>query len=203
MRPRQRPTATWLGRLLRGWRPDRNPLRRRLDRFETAVLAILLAALLAGAPFVAHAAGNWTYATSVREQQAQGAALRQVPATLLQAAPSWSGYASMAGAAPEVKVRWQAPGGQAHTGMIYVLGSAPAGTTVMVWIDRAGQLTNPPLQSSQVAALADLDATLAVAVLAVALIAIGLLTHWVLNRRRLAAWDADWLATGPRWSQRR
>ena len=41
------------------------------------------------------------------------------------------------------------------------------------------------------------------ACLAVALIATGGLVRWGLNRRRLAAWDADWLAHGPRWSPRR
>ncbi len=26
----------------------------------------------------------------------------------------------------------------------------------------------------------------------------GALAHWVLDRRRLAAWDAEWRVTGPR-----
>ena len=61
--PAQRsPRNSWLGRLLRGRRLDRNPLRRRSDRAETAVLGVLLAAFLAGAPFAAQAAGSWTYA---------------------------------------------------------------------------------------------------------------------------------------------
>jgi len=72
-----------------------------------------------------------------------------------------------------------------------------------VWIDQAGQLTDSPLNASQVASRAELSGALAVAGLVVALIVIGALVHWELNRRRLAAWDADWLATGPRWSQRR
>jgi len=28
------------------------------------------------------------------------------------------------------------------------------------------------------------------------------LIRWVLNKRRMAAWDADWHATGPRWTTR-
>jgi len=31
------------------------------------------------------------------------------------------------------------------------------------------------------------------------LLCTGLLAHAVLGRWRLAAWDADWLATGPQW----
>jgi hypothetical protein len=51
--------TSWLARLLRGRRLDRNPLRRGSDRAETVVLAALLAAFLAAAPFAAQAAGPW------------------------------------------------------------------------------------------------------------------------------------------------
>ena len=94
MKLRRRPRTYWLGRVLRGRRLDRNPLRRRSDRVETAVLGLLLAAFLAGLPFAAHVAGSWGYATSAREAQAQRASLHQVPATLLKAAPAWNGYAN-------------------------------------------------------------------------------------------------------------
>jgi hypothetical protein len=202
-RGRQAPKSTWLGRWLHGQRPDRNPLRRRSDRAETAMLGVLLAAFLAGAPFAAHLAGSWTYAGSAREQQAQRATLRQVPATLLQAVPNGAGYANMPGAAPEVNARWTAPDGQVRTGQLYVPGGGAAGSTVMVWVNQAGQLTDPPLQSYQVASRADLNESLAVAALAGALIVVGMLGRWALDKRRLAAWGADWLATGPRWSSRR
>jgi hypothetical protein len=163
------------------------------------MLGVLLAAFLAGAPFVAHAAGSWTYATSAREAQAQQAALRQVPATLLQAAPPWS--ISEGGA--ETQARWKAPDGQTRTGQVFVPSGAPAGSTVMVWANRAGQLTDSPLQHSQVTGRANLARVLAVTALAVTLLVLGLAGRWVLDRRRLAAWDTDWLATEPRWSPRR
>jgi hypothetical protein len=204
MRARGGPGNTWLGRQVRRWRPDRNPLRRRLDRVETVVLGVLLAAFLAGAPFAALAAGSWTHAGLLREAQGHSAAWHQVPATLLQSATNWTGYESMPGAgAPEADVRWTAPDGRVQTGNIYVLGPAKPGSTVMVWIDRAGQLTDPPLLSSQIASLADLNETLAVALLAAALIVIGWLAHRIMDRRRLSAWGADWLVTGPQWSPRR
>jgi hypothetical protein len=191
--------STWLGRLLRGRRPDRNPLRRGSDRAETAVLGVLLAAFLAGAPFAAHAAGSWTYATSAREAQAQQAALHHVPATLLQAAPPWG--ISEGGA--EAQARWKAPDGQVRTGQIFVLSDAPAGSTVMVWINQAGQLTDSPLQHSQVTRRADMARVLAIAALAVTLMIIGCAARWALDRRRLTAWDTEWLTTEPRWSPRR
>ncbi len=45
----------------RGWWPDSNPLRRRPDRAETVVFAVLLAVLLAGAPLMALIGGGWAH----------------------------------------------------------------------------------------------------------------------------------------------
>jgi hypothetical protein len=189
------PGTTRLGRLLRGHRPDRNPLRRGSDRAETAMLGLLLAAFLAGAPFAAHLAGSWTYAMSARQAQAQQATVRQVSATLLQSAPSnFSGYGSQANA------RWKAPDGQMRTGPVFVPDGSAAGSTVMVWVTTTGQLTEPPLQRSQITGRTELSEALAVAVLAVTLCTAGLVGRRLLDRHRLAAWDAEWLATGPRWS---
>ncbi|HYB15554.1 MAG TPA: hypothetical protein VEF71_08790 [Streptosporangiaceae bacterium] len=197
MRALRRPRSTWLGRWLRGWRPDHNPLRRRSDRVETAALCMLLAGFLAGAPFVAHAAARWTYVTSAREAHAQQAALREVPATLLQAAQPIGVYNA------EANARWRAPDGHMVTGQVPVPIDAAAGSIVMVWTNQAGQLTASPLNASQVGSRAELAEVLAVAGLAVVLIVTGWLVHWALNLRRLAAWEAEWLANGPRWSQRR
>ncbi len=191
---RKSPGRTWLGRLLRRLRPDRNPLRRRSDRAETAMLAALLAAFLAGAPFAAYAAGAWTHATNAREAQAQQSASHQVKAILLQTAP-WNtdGFGS------EVKARWTAPDGRPRTGQVLAFSSTPAGSTVMLWVTQAGQLTDPPLQPSEVTGRTELAAGLAVAVLAAVLIVAGLTGCRALDRRRLAEWDAEWLAAGPRW----
>ncbi len=194
----RRPRSTWPCRLLRGLRLDRNPLRRGSDRAETAVLGVLLAAFLAGAPFAAHVAGSWTYAASAREAQAQQAALHRVPATLLQAATAWG--ISEGGA--EAQARWKAPDGQVRTGEVFVANVAPAGSTVMVWVNQSGQLTDSPLQHSQVTGRAVIARVLAVIALAVMLIIVGWAARWVLDRRRLAAWDAEWLAAGRRWSSR-
>jgi len=193
------PGSTWLGRLLRGRRLDRNALRRGSDRAETAVLGMLLASFLAGAPFAAHAAGSWTYAASTREAQAQQASLHQVPATLLQAPTPLA----ITEGGSEAQARWRAPDGQVRTGQVFVLSAAPEGSRVTVWINQAGQLTDSPLRHSQVTGRMYLSEALAVAALAAALITVGVAARWALDRRRLAAWDAEWLSAGPRWSPRR
>jgi hypothetical protein len=195
------PRTNWLVRLLRGLRPDRNPLRRGSDRAESVVLAALLAAFLAGAPFVALAAGHWASASAVHAAQAQRASLSQVTSTLVRNAPIWSGDGSGTGAV--TLARWRAPDGQARSGEVFATAGALAGGTVRVWVDRAGQLANPPLTRDQVSGRIQLAAGTALAGLAVVLAAAGWLTRRSLNRRRLAGWDAEWLANGPRWSPRR
>jgi hypothetical protein len=43
---------------------------------------------------------------------------------------------------------------------------------------------------------------LATVAVAAVLAVLALLTRWVLDRRRLAVWDARWRATGPQWTGR-
>jgi hypothetical protein len=45
-----------------------------------------------------------------------------------------------------------------------------------------------------------LAASLAAGAVAVVLAVLGFLVRWVLDRRRLAAWDARWAVTGPHWT---
>ena len=191
--------SSWLGRLLRRWLPDQNPLRRGSDRAETAILLLLLFAFVGAAPIAAHAAGSWTYATSTREAQAQEATAHQVRATLLQAAVPWGPDTY----GDEANARWKAPDGHMRTGQVPVPDGGAAGSTVMIWVNQSGQLADSPLQPSQVAGRADIARALAIVGLAITLIIVGLAGRWALDRRRMAAWDADWLANGPRWTSLR
>ena len=192
--------TSWLARLLRGRRLDRNPLRRGSDRAETVVLGALLAAFLAAAPFAAHAAGSWAHASAVRDAQAQRASLHQVTATLAAAAPLLSSYGSASNFA--VEARWRAPDGRVRTGELLVTATAAAGHSTRIWVDRAGRLTGP-LSRDQVTGRVQLAVGVAVGGLAVLLIVAAWLVRGGIDRRRMAAWDADWLANGPRWSPRR
>ena len=193
--------TSWLARLLRGRRLDRNPLRRGSDRAETVVLGALLAAFLAAAPFAAHAAGSWAHASAVRDAQAQRASLHQVTATLVRAAPVLSGYGLASDFA--VEARWRAPDGRVRTGELLVTATMAAGRSTRIWVDRTGRLTGPPLSRDRVTGRVQLAVGVAVGGLAVLLIVAAWLVRGGIDRRRMAAWDADWLANGPRWSPRR
>jgi hypothetical protein len=188
--------------MLRGRRPDRNPLRRGSDRAETAVFGVLLAAFIAAAPFAAYGAGTWSHAVSAREGRVQQASSHQVPAVLLAAPVNWGSYTYGSAPGAEADARWKAPDGKAQTGLVPVSASARSGSTVLITTNQAGQLILP-IPASEVAEGAGLAEALAVVAVAIMLIAAGRLTRLSLDKRRLAAWDAEWLATGPRWSTQR
>jgi hypothetical protein len=190
--------AAWAVRVVRGLWPDRNPLRRTIDRAEAVVVAGLAVAFLAGVPLAAVAAGHYAYDHASRTAAVQRAAWRQVPARLLTTVPT-SGYGDQA----TVPGRWTAPDGRRRTGMVPAPADAAAGGTVMVWVDEAGRLTGPPLQPSLVPGQAMLAAIFAALVFAIIVVCAGLLAHTALDRRRLAAWDAQWRATGPQWTRQR
>ena len=79
---------------------------------------------------------------------------------------------------------------------------ASAGAKVRVWTTQHGQLTSPPMSESQVASMTQLGDIAGAAAVAVLLAVVGVLARLSLDKRRLAAWDADWQSTGPRWTAR-
>jgi len=190
--------AAPLGRFVRGRRPDRNPLRRGSDRVETAVLALLVIVFLAAAPFAALASSSWALARAHQAQLAERASSYQVPARVLKLeATSGAAYGD-----PSAHARWTAHDGKVVTGDIAVPLGAAVGSTQWLWTTADGQLTNPPLEDSQVTGQAYVAEGLGVFTLAVLLTVTGLVTRWMLDKRRMAAWDTEWRATGPRWTTR-
>jgi hypothetical protein len=179
--------------------PDRNPLRRTVDRAEAVIVAGLAVAFLAAAPLTAVAAWHAAYSGGSRTVHAQQAAWRQVPAVPLTTVPA-PGYGRYEAT---VEARWTAPDGTRHTGTVPVPRGATAGRAVPVWVDAAGRRTGPPLQLAQVRYQAELAAILAPLITGLVLLCAGGLAHGVLGRRRLAAWDADWWVTEPHWTRRR
>jgi hypothetical protein len=199
MRRSRLPRAAWLGRFVRGRIPDRNPLRRRTDRLETAVLTVLFAVVCVTAPFLAVAASGWEHRTSEREIRVQQLTCRQVKATLLDDAQETSAYPLVVA---EADARWVAPDGRTVTEVLRVTPAALAGSVIWIWTNPSGQPITP-LRRSSIPARDGLAAAAAVAGLgAVALLA-GLAVRHTLNRHRMTAWAADWMVTEPRWNTRR
>ena len=191
-----------VGRLIRRWWPDRNPVRRGWDRAEAVIVAALAAAFLAGTPVAAIAADSWAHGIAQRVQQAEMTTWRQVPAVLTAKAarPGENGYSGEV--LSEVKATWTAPDGARRAGVVLAPPGTAAGHQVKVWVNEAGALTGPPLLDHQVGEQAALAAVMAGLLLGLLLLCTGLVASRVLDARRMAAWDAEWRVTGPRWRSR-
>lgn len=204
MEDRQRkPRGSWLGRLVRGHRLDRNPLRRRSDRAETVILTVFALGFAAGAPFAALTSGTWEHAAAHREQAAQEASWRLVPA-VVQGAPAPGAPPVTGGrvALFDATARWTAPDGVTVVSQIPVPSGAKPGTTVRIWVARDGAPVQAPMRDSQIPARVALAEAGAVTALAVTVAGAGLLARRSLDTRRMAAWDAEWRSAGPRWTTR-
>jgi hypothetical protein len=86
-----------------------------------------------------------------------------------------------------------------HTGRVLAPAGLAAGAVVPVWVDAAGRLAGPPALPGLHDSRAPAEGLVAVLLLAELLWGAGLAAHRVVDRRRLAAWDAAWRAIGPTW----
>lgn len=192
----------WFRRYIRGVRPDANPLRRKSDRLETYILAGSAAAAIAVAPFVAQLASQASNAAGQHVERVQLASSHEVTGVTLQAAAgNTSGY-TLQSQFP-VQARWTSATGQAKTGEVMVPPGTAKGAAVPIWTNAAGQVTNPPLAPSQIAGQADLASIEAITGIAILFTCEALIVRRSLNRRRMAAWDADWAVTAPMWNRQR
>jgi hypothetical protein len=190
----------WKARLARALGLDGNPLRRASDRAEAWIRAGLLVILLTAGPIAAVTAGQWAARAGGTGTSVQPHA---VQAVLLQPATVPAGQAMAGrGARVWVRARWESAGGAVRTGEVPAPAGAAAGTAVTVWLNAAGRVTSPPYEGG-FAFAAVLAAMTTLAVTAFALQAVLRLVQRFLNWRRLAAWEAAWRATGPRWTGHR
>jgi hypothetical protein len=190
-----------MGRWLRGMRPDRNPLRRASDRVETYLLAGLFAALAAAAPFAAQSASHAAYAGALSVQHAQLATRHLVRAEITQVVLDPNDAYTLNTDEP-AEATWTSATGARNTGQVLAPVGSRKGSIVAVWTDAAGHLVSAPLLISQVSGDGQLAAFGAVAGLGVFYLGSAAAARLVLNRRRMAAWDAAWLVTAQAWNRR-
>lgn len=193
------PTTMWMS-LRRRLGCDHNPLRRRTDRLAALLLPAVVAAFLLLAPLAAVLAGQVAQHGNTTAQQAQQS-WHPVPAVLLAGAPgplfrdggsnSWTVWAP---------ARWTAAG-HMHSGLVPATSGTRSGTTITIWLDRAGV---PRLPLSSGAARYRIVTTIAIAVTALALLlaVAAMVIRSELDHRRLASWETAWLSVGPQWSSR-
>ena len=159
--------------------------------------ALLVIAFLAAVPFAALASGSWVLARAHQAQLAEQASSYQVPARVLQ-------LESMGGAygAPQAQARWTADDGKVITSEIIVPLGTTSGSTQWLWT--TGTVRSPirRCRTRKSRARRISREAFSVFTLAVLLTITGLLARRTLDRRRMAAWDTEWRATGPRWTTR-
>ena len=181
---------------------DDNPLRRAIDKMESAVVVSLVIIFLAVAPLIAISAVRIVATTGAREVAAQSS-WQPRQATLTENAS-----AGMIGLDGEwdtswVRARWAAPDGAARSGLVAVGLNAKAGQQVPVWVTAAGQLTTPRLTRGGLLEREIVIAVAANVALALLLAVVACTVRAAANRRRIAGWTRAWDAIGPRWSSRR
>jgi hypothetical protein len=181
---------------------DDNPLRRYVDKLESAVVASLVIAFLVAAPLVAVFAVRVVGSAGAREMRAESGWLQR-PAVL-----ATSAEAGLIGLDGEwdtswVTAHWMMPDGIRRGGLVAVDLNAKAGQRVMVWVTPAGRPTHPRLTRAAVAERQVMAAIAAPAGLVLLLSITASTVRVLANRRRMAAWTKAWEAIGPRWSSLR
>jgi hypothetical protein len=193
---------SWFVRTFRGRRLDRNPLRRPRDRAETVIGICLLVAFAAAAPFTARAAAAWTRTLAEHARVTALATRYEVTAITLEKPPPASNAPYTLITQTWVSAKWTAPDGRQRTGPIQVPDSTQKGSSERIWVAGNGDVA-APLPMTEIARLADRTAFGAIMVLICLFLITGSVIRHVINRQHMAAWDAEWAVTEPRWSRQR
>jgi len=90
------------------------------------------------------------------------------------------------------EARWRPPGLPSRTGEVPATAGARQGSTVRVWIDPSGPVTDPPLDHRDIVGDVCIAVVATCLVSWLVLLASSTLARRALDRRRLSAWDAEW-----------
>jgi hypothetical protein len=193
------PTSMWT-RLVRRLGLDGNPLRRRSDVIAAWLLPLAIMLFFALCPVIYIVTGMRVRADNAVAQRAE-ATWHQVEGKLLQPAAGPQQEGSGANTWTVLEPVAYVLNGKREVANVPVASDTPAGSRVPVLLNRAGKLEMPPLSAAQLDDRLFADTMVAVAALAVLLAGLAWASRRVLDRRRLAGWEAEWLAVGPRWSR--
>jgi hypothetical protein len=182
-------------------RPDSNPLRRRIDRAEAFIFGGLVVAAMAVAPIAGMEAGHVAYTDSLRVAHAQERTDHQTTAVLLAAPSTSSAGGYTISSLVSADARWTTPTGASRTGIVQIPAASVKGEPVKIWTDAAGNVTSAPATEAQASGQGTFAAVMAVVLTLVTCFTTAGVTRMILNRRRLAAWDADWTVTAPMWTR--
>jgi hypothetical protein len=194
------------GQLRRRFTLGSGPLKRGSDRLEFLARVLLLCSVITAVP-ISLVAGSLGY-TQAQEQAAKEAADRHpVPARMLEDASVPPGAVSDTGGAwdnqagAQGNAMWTDPAGIEHQWTVAVPIGTRAGDPVTVWLDEAGNRTQPPMAADDVTGRAVSQGTGTFTLLALMAGGAYLWFRALLNRSRARRWAADWARIEPVWSR--
>lgn len=188
--------AGYLRRWWRWLRPGGSPLVRREDRLEARILLGAVLLCLAAIP-IAVWIGSATFARQLpvaREEMRERHPATAV--TLSDAPPALTGLAVEP--TEQVPGRWRLPDGNVRVGTLGVMPGTEAGTRVPIWLDRDGDLVDPPMTPEDVVTGACSLGIVVWFAWTLLLAATVWLVRLVLDRRRARQWALEWERFGHR-----
>ncbi|PZH00583.1 hypothetical protein C1I97_23160 [Streptomyces sp. NTH33] len=199
--PSEEPATEELSRV-KLWRLRRNPLRRPTDLLQAWVGLGLLLAVLAAVPAAMFLVGDAAFRHYVRTAEHQEQTRWQTTAVLVHDSPRHPepGSEEAKTARYPVQVRFTDPGGRTRTARADVHPGLSAGSSVDVWADTDGRITEPPMTDDQIRSRSMGWAIIAALTVCAAGAAAYGTTALALRRRNLSAWAAAWSRTAPRWT---
>ncbi len=188
-----------LTRVIRYARPDRNPLRRPIDRLHARLITVLGLVMLLVAPFAATMVAHIVARSGVRAEHQQALTRHRADATVIGVSPATSdtGYGG------STRISWHDASGTARIAAVPAGGTDRLGAHRSIWIDRTGHLTTHPRRHSQTVA----DTVMAALTVVILITLLHSISCTVIDRRldrkRLALWEQEWISVAPRWTGRR
>jgi hypothetical protein len=180
-------------------RPSRSRLpRRRTDRIEDGAAWLLTTAGLLLLLFGA-VTGLGVHGALVERGRAAEHEVVRVDAVLLADSPVDDGAP---GSTTPRTARYVDAAGQAHEVVLPGVGRAPAGSSVLIWVDRAGRLAAAPPTGADAVVIGIVACVGTIGVGCAVLVGLWLgVRRWLLARNT-AAWAREWAVVEPEWSGR-
>ncbi|MET7772123.1 hypothetical protein [Nocardia sp. NPDC005366] len=175
---------------------DRNPMRRREDRWQSGVGILLAVLVLVTVPLVAVLIGRPIYDAETRAVQQETARLHRVDATVTEV-----GKTPLYAPITPVKVSWRDADGTARSGDYHSNVLVEVGAIVPVRLDATGRLVEPPSPARPMSR-AVLTCAAVVAATVIACAGGYLVLRCGLDRRRARLWETEWAAAGLTWGGR-
>ncbi|MFB7506557.1 Rv1733c family protein [Streptomyces broussonetiae] len=189
---------------VRGWRWQRNPLRRHSDVVEAWTVLVVAVLLFVVAPLVGVAAGLRAHDQASALAARARAARHEARAQVIGDPPRRVSAAEGVRQSPyRAQVRWTEPGKGTRTAWARVPAGTRIGDTVSVWFDGQGRAVAPPPNGTAVWQHAVTIGVCAAGGAAAVVLFGHAMERRIALRHRMAEWEREWAQTGPRWNQPR